>query len=105
MAAETTTHDEPVEGPPEERETYEVVHISQRKRPITYWIVLATAVLGGALIAFLMLMGAYVAFVTHQPIYGGVFAAAAVVCFVMPVVIVWWTMEKLLKIPEVYSGD
>lgn len=52
-----------------------------------------------------MLMGAYVAFVTHQPIYGGVFVAAAVVCFVMPVVIVWWTMEKLLKIPEVYSGD
>lgn len=48
MATETPTLDEPVERPPEERDAYEVVPITQRKRPITYWIVLAATVIGGA---------------------------------------------------------
>lgn len=78
---------------------------TSHKRPASYWVVLAGAVVGGAVIAFLLAMGAYVGFATKQPAYGLAFAVAAILCFATPVLIVWWTMEKLLKVTETWDDE
>ena len=67
------------------------------KRPLAFWIVLCAAAIGGLTLSTLMVLAAIVAVDAKEPGYAAAFAATAGACAVLPAVIVWATMEKMLR--------
>ncbi len=74
-------------------------HIRNRvpKRPLAFWIVLCAAAIGGLTLSTLMVLAAIVAVDAKEHGYAAAFAATAGACAVLPVLIVWATMEKMLR--------
>lgn len=67
------------------------------KRPLAFWIVLCAAAIGGLTLSTLMVLAAIVAVDAKEPGYAAAFAATAGACAVLPALIVWATMEKMLR--------
>ena len=75
------------------------------KRPLTFWLVLSAAAIGGLTLSTLMVLGAIVASHAKQEGFAVAFGLTAGACVVLPVMIVWATMEKMLKIAGEDNAD
>ena len=81
--------------------------VGKRKegRPLNYWIVLITALIGGAMLSVLMTLAAVVAAGTGENGYAFAFGSMAGACIVLPPLIVGLVMEKMWQLDQQYHAD
>ena len=74
-------------------------------RPPTYWIMLITALIGGAMLSVLMVMATIVAAGAGEKGYALAFGSMAGACIVLPPLIVGLVMEKMWQLNLEYHDD
>ena len=74
-------------------------------RPLPYWIMLITALIGGAMLSVLMVMATIVAADTGEKGYALAFGSMAGACIVLPPLIVGLVMEKMWQLNLEYHDD
>ena len=77
--------------------------VGKRKegRPLNYWIVLITALIGGAMLSVLMIVAAG----TGENGYAFAFGSMAGACIVLPPLIVGLVIEKMWQLDQQYHAD
>ena len=74
-------------------------------RPLPYWIMLTTALIGGAMLSVLMVLATIVAARAGENGYALAFGSMAGACILLPPLIVGLVMEKMWQLDQQYHAD